>query len=290
MGISVGLCAQLACIWEVTARKPGNVHRGCDFEDVTLIDFLASAAALGPVFDPAPGQRVGRIILEAVRATRQVVATNTNLGIILLLAPLAAVSESEALTTGVARVLHALDVEDARLAYEAIRLAAPGGMGRVSEQDVQEEPTETLRQVMTRAAERDLIARQYANGFREVLHDGVPALERGLQKAIGLENAIIACHLHLLAQHPDTLIARKRGREEAEAASRLARQVIENGWPEQEAGRKALAALDTWLRADGHARNPGTTADLVTACLFVALRQELITLPLKASGWSTAAV
>ena len=73
-------------------------------------------------------------------------------------------------------MLAGLDVEDARLTYEAIRLAAPGGLGQVAQQDVQEEPTQTLRQVMSLAAERDLIARQYANGFAEIFGDGVPAL------------------------------------------------------------------------------------------------------------------
>jgi triphosphoribosyl-dephospho-CoA synthase len=94
-----------------------------------------------------------------------------------------------------------------------------------------------------------------------------------------MESAIIHCHLHLLAGHPDTLIARKRGRAEAEEASRRAADVLAGGWPARAEGRAALAALDQWLRTDGHARNPGTTADLVTACLFVALRDGLIQLP-----------
>src|SRR5438552_2887307 len=188
---SVGLCAQLACIWEATARKPGNVHRYADFADLTYLDLVQSAAAIAPVLSCAPLSGVGKIVLEAVKATRQVAPTNTNLGIILLLAPLAAVPASENLRTGLSDVLTRLDVADARAVYEAIRLAAAGGLGRVAEQDIREEPTQTLRQVMVLAAERDLVARQYTNGFREIFADGVPALCRGLEETGSLESAII---------------------------------------------------------------------------------------------------
>ncbi len=140
-------------------------------------------------------RRVGITVLEAVRATRRVVRTNTNLGIVLLLTPLAAVPAEEELRGGVERVLAGLDVEDSRLVYEAIRLAAPGGLGRASEQDVYTEPTQTLRQVMALAADRDLVARQYANGFAEVFDDGVPSLSAGLQSTGSLEGAILFAHL-----------------------------------------------------------------------------------------------
>jgi triphosphoribosyl-dephospho-CoA synthase len=277
--IPVGLCAQLACVWEATARKPGNVHRHADYEDVSYLDFLLSAAAIAPVLDRAPGRRVGTTVLEGIQATRCVVATNTNLGILLLLAPLAVVPTQEALRAGLRRVLDDLDVTDARAVYEAIRLAQPGSLGQVREQDVRDEPTETLRQVMALAADRDLVARQYADDFREVFEDGMPALARGLNETACLEGAIIASQLHLMADHPDTLIARKRGQAEAEESARRARRVWEQGWPRARAGWAALADLDAWLRAEGHSRNPGTTADLVTACLFAALREGTITLP-----------
>jgi triphosphoribosyl-dephospho-CoA synthase len=270
--LDTGLCAQIACIWEATARKPGNVHRYRDFADSTYLDFLLSAAAIAPVMSTACQRRVGAIILDAVRATRRVGGTNTNLGIVLLLAPLAAVPPDQEMRSGVERVLAELDVEDARLVYEAIRLAAPGGLGRAAEQDVAEEPTQTLRQVMALAADRDLIARQYANGFAEVFDDGAPAVLTGLQRSGSLEGAILFAHLHLMADHPDTLIARKRGWAEAEEAAGRARAVLDSGLAE-------LNAFDVWLRGEGHARNPGATADLLAACLFVLLRENAITLP-----------
>src|SRR5262249_29120265 len=158
-----------------------------DFDDTTYVDFLMSAAAAAPVLETAGQRRVGQTVLEGVRATRRVVASNTNLGILLLLAPLAAVPREEDLRAGLVRVLDSLDVDDARAVYEAIRLAAPAGLGRVAEQDVAAEPTVGLRQVMALAAERDLVARQYANGFREVFDDGVPTLCRALEQTGSLE-------------------------------------------------------------------------------------------------------
>jgi triphosphoribosyl-dephospho-CoA synthase len=284
----VGLCAQVACVWEATARKPGNVHRYRDFADAGYVDFLLSAAALAPVLATACQRPAGATILEAVRATRRVVGTNTNLGIALLLAPLAAVPEGVGLRAGVGRVLAGLTVEDARLAYEAIRLAAPGGLGRAAEQDVSAEPTQTLREVMALAEGRDLIARQYADGFAEVFGDGAPAVVAGLGLTGSVEGAIIHAHLTLLARHPDTLIARKRGPAEAAEAAARARRVLEEGWPHEPGGRTALAELDAWLRAAGNGRNPGTTADLVAASLFVLLREGTIPLP-PALPWSAGA-
>jgi triphosphoribosyl-dephospho-CoA synthase len=271
-------------LWEATARKPGNVHRYRDFDDVTYMDFVLSGAAVGPVLDAAGRRSVGETVLEGVRATRQVVVTNTNLGILLLLAPLAAVPADEELCAGIVRVLDRMTVADARHVFRAIRLAAPGGLGTAPAQDVRGQPTLPLREIMALAADRDLIALQYADGFREVFDEGVPALQRSLDQGQDVETAIIGCHLHLLAGHADSLIARKRGRAEADEASRRAAHVLASGWPQGPASREALAVLDAWLRAEDHARNPGTTADVVTACLFVVLREGLIQLPRAFTG------
>jgi triphosphoribosyl-dephospho-CoA synthase len=273
---SIGECARLACVWEATARKVGNVHRDRDFADLRYADFLASAKAIGTVFDRAGSQPVGQTVLEAIQATRAVVSTNTNLGIVLLLAPLAAVPGAQPLCQGVPAVLAALDVNDSRQVFAGIRLAQPGGLARVAAEDVSAEPTLPLRQIMSLAADRDLVARQYANGFREVFEFGCPRLLEGLGRFGNLEEAIIFAHLGFLARFPDSLIARKRGAAEAERAGRLAEEVLDAGWPAAAAGTRALAALDAWLTAEGNARNPGTSADLVSACLFAALREMKI--------------
>jgi triphosphoribosyl-dephospho-CoA synthase len=274
--IQLGEAARLACCWEVHARKAGNVNPEHAFADLTVADFERSADAIAPAIELAPTRSVGATVLAAIEATGRVARSNTNLGIVLLLAPLAKAPRDRPLAQGVETVLDALTVDDSRDVYAAIRLAGAGGLGRAPEQDVHEPPTVPLRGAMALAKDRDLIARQYANGFREVLGEGVPLLSEGLRRFGGREDAIIYCQLGLLAQHADSLIARKRGVGEAQEASLRARAVLAAGWPERAEGRQAFAAFDAWLRQLGNARNPGTTADLVTACLFAALREGIM--------------
>lgn len=284
--LPISLCAHFACVLEATARKPGNVHRFRDFDDTSFVDFLLSAGAIAPVMDDVQERGVGSTILEAIRRTRQVTTANTNLGIVLLLTPLAAVPPEIPADEGVGEILAGLTVADAQACYEAIRLARPGGLGNVPEQDIAGEPTLTLREVMALAAERDLVARQYASGFHEVFWTGVPALLHALKTGWPIEEAVIYCHLRLMAAYPDSLIARKRGPGEATESARRAADVLARGWPETESARAALRELDTWLRAVGHERNPGTTADLVTTCLFVALREGRMQIPMP-QPWSS---
>jgi triphosphoribosyl-dephospho-CoA synthase len=277
-----GQLAQLACILEATARKPGNVHRFGDYDDAIYLDFILSASALVDPLDRAGRIGVGAAVLEAVEATRRVVATNTNLGMILLLAPLAAVAEGEETRPGLARVLDNLTVDDARLAYRAIRLARPGGLGSAPEQDVAEEPRVPLHQAMRLAADRDSIARQYGTGFRDVFELTLPALRDALATGRPLEPAIITAYLKTLARLPDTLIARKGGLAAALEVSRRAAELVD---PALRPLPSALADFDTWLRSRDHVRNPGTTADLTAAALFVALRDGTIELPLPPGSW-----
>jgi triphosphoribosyl-dephospho-CoA synthase len=278
--LSPGSLAQLACVLEASARKPGNVHRFHDFADTGYLDFMLSALAIGPALDRARAEGVGTAVLEAIVATRRLVATNTNLGMILLLAPLAAVPDECDLHSGVQSVLSATTIDDARSVYQAIRLARPGALGSVSFQDVVDDPTVSLLEAMRLAAERDSVARQYANGYADVFGHAVPCLTGSFAAGRTLETSIVLTHLSLLARLPDTLILRKRGREEAAEASRRAAAVLDAGWPDHVAAVPLCDELDRWLRAQGHSRNPGTTADLVSAALFAALRDGTIQLPI----------
>jgi triphosphoribosyl-dephospho-CoA synthase len=279
--LSPGLRAQVACVLEVTARKAGNVHRAHDFDDTHYADFLLSAAAIAAPLDRAREAGVGPAVLDAVEATRRVVASNTNLGIILLLAPLASVPDGVDLARGVEEVLAATTVADACCVYRAIRLAQPGGLGSAPEQDVAGEPTVTLIEAMRMATDRDLIARQYANGYAEVFAVALPSLSESLSASRPTETSIIKAHLTLLAHCPDSLIARKRGAVEAAEASRRAAEVLTAGWPDTAASRAAFEAFDAWLRAERNARNPGASADVIAAALFVALTDGTIRLPLS---------
>jgi len=279
--LSVGTCATLACLLEVMAPKPGNVYRGADFEDVTFADFVTSAAVVGPLLDGAAERPVGRTILAAVRATSDAVGTNTNLGTILLLAPLATVPRGTSIDAGIADVLVSLSREDARAAYKAIRLARAGGLGSVAEADIANEPQITLVEAMRLAADRDLVARQYANGYGEVRELVVPWLREGVQRGWPLSDVISWTYLQLMSEFPDSLVARKCGDDIARESAQRAAAVLREGVPGDEFYARALADLDFWLRSDGHRRNPGTSADLVCAGLFVALREGIVRRPWK---------
>lgn len=274
--LTIGQCATLACLLEASAPKAGNVHRGADFDDVTFVDFAVSAVAIAPACDAAADAGVGATVLEGVRATQQFVRTNTNLGLLLLLAPLCAVPRDESLGTGVLRVLGRLTPEDAGNVYEAIRLARPGGLGHAERHDVASSAPADLLAAMSAAAGRDLVARQYATGFGTVMQIVAPWLTAEVAAGRPLMDAIVHVQLRLLREYPDSLIARKCGPAVAAEASAYAAAVLDAGPPDSDDYYRALADFDFWLRSDGHRRNPGTTADLIGAGLFVALREGTI--------------
>jgi triphosphoribosyl-dephospho-CoA synthase len=279
--LSIGQLASLACLLEVTAPKPGNVHRGADFEDLNYFDFAVSAVAIAPAMDAAANQPLGRVVRTAVEATRSLVGTNSNLGMILLLAPLAKVPRAIPLTSGVAAILAALTPEDASEVYAAIRNAAPGGLGNVEQDDVAGPAPDDLLTAMRAAAGRDSVARQYAEDFRQVFDCIVPWLAEGLDRQWALADTIVWAHLRAMREFPDTLIARKCGVEVAKRSAGLAATVLAAGSPGEDPYRHALADFDFWLRSDYHRRNPGTTADLITAGLFAALREGIIRPPYR---------
>lgn len=269
---SLGQCATLACLLEASAPKPGNVHPGADFDDMTYSDMLIAAVAIGPSIDAAGNRAVGQTVLEAVRATRAAVNKNANLGTILLIAPLAAVPQEQSLKDGVAEVLARLGAGDAGHVYEAIRLAQPGGLGAVPEADVADVAPGDLIAAMRLAAGRDLIARQYVCNFAEVLDDVAPALQAGLAAGWPLMDVLVQVQMQVMSRYPDSLIARKCGLLVAQESAARAAAVLTAGQPGVSSYSRALAEFDLWLRVDGHRRNPGTTADLLAAGLFVLLR------------------
>jgi triphosphoribosyl-dephospho-CoA synthase len=274
--LPIGAAATLACLYEVTARKPGNVYPGADFDETTTYAaFVTSAVVIGPIIEKAPAVGVGQTVLDAARATRHAVGTNTNLGTLLLLAPLAAVPRDNSLEAGIGIILDGLTPDDTRAVYEAIRIANAGGLGREAEADVFADPPPTLKlsDAMRMAAERDLVAKQYANNFQDVFVGVSRFIEFGLTLNSTLEDAIILAYLSQLASSPDSLIQRKLGPAAANEASARAKDVLLKGSVRSEEFQRASADFDGWLRADGHRRNPGTTADLIAAGLFVLLRE-----------------
>jgi hypothetical protein len=176
----VAAAGQLACLLEVSAPKPGNVSPDRHFHDTRYEDFLASAVAIGPALAQAHTVLLGRTIRRAVEDTLRWTRSNTNLGIVLLLAPLAraALQEQGPLRERLDRVLAATTVDDAVEVYAAIRQARPGGLGHSDTEDVADPPTVTLQEAMALAADRDSIAREYVTSFARTFEIGVPALLR----------------------------------------------------------------------------------------------------------------
>ena len=272
----VAAAAQLACLLEATAHKPGNVSPAASFHDATYEDFLASAVAIGPALAAAGERSLGATIYAAVEATARWVPSNTNLGLVLLLAPLARAARRPGgggtpLRAGLAATLAETTVADARDAYAAIRLAAAGGLGRAPEQDVSGTPTVPLRAAMTLAAARDAIAREYATDFQATFEVGAPALRRARADGLGWLEATVEAYLTLLAAAPDTHIARKLGGAEAAAVQRRAQEALAAGGVRTPAGREAITLLDRELRDERNRRNPGATADLTGAAICVVL-------------------
>ena len=286
--------AQLACVLEASAPKPGNVSPGRPFVDLRYEDFVASAIAIGRAFEDAGAQPIGRTVHAAIESTLEWVPSNTNLGIVLLLAPLARAvigvgghlsrtpadaadcprqmtSDPNSLRGRVCDELNVTTVDDAREVYKAIRLARPGGLGKTAAQDVADEPTMTLVEVMRLAADRDSIASEYATGFELTFTIGAPALECARRDGLPWDDAIVETFLTLLARRADTHIARRTGADAAEQVSGRARAVLDEGGVRSMAGRRAIDDMDRSMRDARNSLNPGATADLTTAAIFVEL-------------------
>ena len=284
----IAAAAQLACLLEASAAKPGNVSPGVHFGDTTYTDFLASAAAIGAPLGSAGIDTLGTTIRRAVQSTRRWTSANTNLGIILLLAPLARAAarrlsgpgpasrendavDADELRQSLRQVLANTTVDDAREAYAAIRLASPGGLGSAREQDVANEPTVTLTDAMRLAADRDGVAREYATDFQTTFEIATPTLVRARQAGLDWNDAVVETFLTLLATCPDTHIARRAGQLVADDVTRRARAVLDSGGVRSPLGRAAIIAMSDALRDERNRANPGTTADITTAALFVVL-------------------
>jgi triphosphoribosyl-dephospho-CoA synthase len=269
----VAAAGQLACLLEVSAPKPGNVSPERHFHDTRYEDFLASAVAIGPALAGAGESPLGISIRRAVTETLRWTRSNTNLGIVLLLMPLAraALREGGSLRERLSGVLAETTVEDATEVYAAIRQARPGGLGQSAAEDVSGVPSVTLRDAMALAAGRDAIAREYVTDFACSFETGVPALLAARRHGLSWTDAAVETYLSLLEAAPDTHIARKLGMAEAELISRRAQEARQAGGTRSPEGRRALAELDRELRDPRNRRNPGTSADLTCAALFIVI-------------------
>ena len=271
-----------ACLLEASAPKAGNVHPGASFDDMDFQDFRRSAFLVGEVFDGNHTLSCGSLILLAVQATRDRVGKNTNLGIILLLAPLIIAARSLSSETAssfrsrwkrkLSETLVALTADDSSMIYKAISIAKPGGLGQVEQMDIQQTPPEDFLIAMRMAAELDDIAKQYTTDFDDIFRLS-EQLDAYCKEDLGWFNALCRVQLERLASHGDSLIARKNTLDLVDEVKNRAGIVLRSS----SLARRDLVFQPEWkqfdefLRADGHRRNPGTTADLLAAAILVSL-------------------
>jgi triphosphoribosyl-dephospho-CoA synthase len=278
-GLSPDRVSQLfldACLAELDALKPGNVHRFASGHGMSVDDFEKSAAAAAPAIGGA-GLTVGARIEQAVEATKEAASQNTNLGIVLLAAPLAQAALTPLpgdLRGRLGAVLDQLTVEDACAAYRAIRTAEPGGLGKAPEHDVAGQPRVTLLEAMRAAERKDRIAWNYTHGFVDIFGLGLKWLEGARKRWGPVPWVTTYVFMGFLAHIPDTLIERKFGSDAASAVREEARPIEASfsqcSAPEDMVG--PLQAFDAALKKRG--LNPGTTADLTVATLFAAALEE----------------
>ncbi|WP_423414912.1 triphosphoribosyl-dephospho-CoA synthase [Hyphomicrobium sp. B1] len=261
-----------ACNAELEALKPGNVHRYSAGHGMEVLHFEQAAnAAAGPIADPQLS--VGKRILLATEASVAATGLNTNLGIVLLCAPLAKAASETTFDIGLRRrlgmILMSLDEQDAEDAFAAIRVANPAGMGKVEQGDVHSQPQHlTLLGAMQLAADRDRIANAYVSVYADVFDFALPVYREA--KAVSGCDATLAVttlHMALLAEFPDTHIARKFGAAIAAKVQNEAR-VLRPQWSPAATAKSlpALQEFDAKLKHEG--LNPGTTADFVVTTLF----------------------
>lgn len=264
-----------ACLTEIAALKPGNVHRFGAGHGMTVADFEASARAAAAVI-AAPNFSVGERIEAAVDATWDAVGCNTNLGIVLLCAPLIEATLTAPCEGNLRARLHAVLVAltraDAERAFAAIARANPAGLGESARHDVRAPVRCTLLEAMTEASPRDLVARQYASDFHDVFALGVPRIKETLLRlahdADARAWAATGAYLAFLAAFPDTHIARKYSGVVAEEVRREAAR-HDDAFKAASDPSSLLAELLAFDRAlKDRNLNPGTSADLTVASLL----------------------
>ena len=307
---TISQMAQFAMFLDILTPKPGNVHRYRDHPDTRFIHFAASITQLGhPMHKAATwgyqfsvadheSSRIGELIKFAVQAAMEPHGKNTLLGTILLLIPLAAAAGHDitrpkpsktTLHQSLTRILSNTDVDDAVELVRALQIASPGGAIPKSEEWTDESQTfdfqspktidlirrekYTLCDLQGLAASYDSIAQEYTTNFAYTFDTLYPQVTKALNRHPRLEDAVLASYLWALSDRADSFIQRKNGTKAAQDVKQRAKKVHskilkipESRWMDQ------ISSFDEYLRSEGSQLNPGTTADLLSAALFLALR------------------
>ncbi len=265
-----------ACICDVEAFKPGNVSVYNAGHDMSVADFLLSAeVSAEPITNP--DYSLGEKIFHAVKATRDAVGCNTNLGILLLCAPVIQagqqVEERQSLLEALRYVLENTSIKDADWVFKAISLASPGGLGESADQDVSERANVTLFQAMEIAQNKDRIAKQYVTYYKDIFNFSILRYNDGLNSFGNQEWAAVFVFTGLLSKFPDSHIERKYGNEHSgwvlKKIIAVDDALINTQDPEQLV--PMLHEVDREFKEKGI--NPGTTADLTVATVFVVMME-----------------
>lgn len=260
-----------ACELDVKAFKPGNVSERRAGHGLRARDFIASARASRTAMTAAD-VGLGERIYRSIAATQDTVGTNTNLGIVLLCAPLiqaAFDTRASSLREAVRRVLDATTIADADYVNQAILIASPAGLGRRDTADVREPARLSLRASMSLAADVDLIAAQYACGFNELFDVALPHFVNALQHSQDTPWALTDLYLYLLARFEDSHVARKHGVAMAREVQALARSTFDDfvHVDSKDLALERLDKADIQFKASGI--NPGTSADFCVASVLL---------------------
>ena len=276
--------AQIASALEVSGYpKPGNVHRTRDFDDMEFEDFIISGIVIGDTIRQAcsdvdiENPELGRYILHAVAETDRWIKNNTNLGIVMMTTPIAvaaAISDSfEDIRDNIKILMANTSVDDACDLYDAINIADAGGMGDQDEYDVasgnakQElrDNNQTMYDVLKISAPWDMLAREMTSDMPAVFEIGYPTYHE-LKQTESKNDACLLTFLTILSQVPDTLISRKYGSDEALKISMMTRDLL--NIKDESDFKDKLKDFDDYLYNNKY--NPGTTADLTAASIFVS--------------------
>lgn len=290
--------AQIASVLEVSGYpKPGNVHRTQDFDDMVFEDFLISGVVIGDSIKKAAARgkkykndtyllekiKLGEIIKEAVLETDKWIGNNTNLGIILLLTPLAAAAgmskDFTELRENLGRVMDATTSDDAVNLYDAINIADAGGMGEHDKLDVADAQARdklikddiNMYEVLQMSSKWDLLSYELTNLMPITFETGFPTF-RSVKAEYGINKAILQTFLTILSKNPDSLISRKYGNDMARMVTADADSILQNGGAITSLGLGLLHEFDKQLVRNK--LNPGTTADLTASSIMVAYLNE----------------
>lgn len=273
---SVAQNAELALLLEVTSTpKPGNVDRHHDYDDLRFEHFLAGAVGAQPGFElAAAGGPVGHAFERAVEGMADQDGGNTQFGALLLITPLVVTAATGDLTPERAStVVSETTVEDAANFYRAFEhvdvavddppegydaLDVRRGSDAIPELEARDL---TLADVMDLSADVDGVATEWVQGFPR----SFDAADEILSRDGPVPDRAAAVFLELLADEVDTFVVTRNGPDVAEEVTRRAQAVLDG---EEDASALADDLVDRDV-------NPGTTADITGAALFIALERGL---------------